>query len=67
MCDLLTFQRARTPRRWHEPSSREPSSGQAEIIIFPGVRYVRMPDPAEAPKPPRAPRRRERAKKEKVS
>jgi len=65
MCDLLTFRKACTRRR--EPSSRAPLSGQAEIIIFPGVRYMPMPDLIEAPKRARAPRRRERAKKEKAS
>jgi len=66
MCDLLAFRKAALRRR-REPLSPEPFSGDAEIIIFPGVRYMRMSDYAAPPKRPRAAKRRDKAKKEKAS
>ncbi len=58
MGELLVFHRNKTTRR------RKLPDGGAEIILFPGVRYMRMEEPVRpAKRPPRrTPRRRERPK-----
>jgi len=78
MGELLAFHQPKTTAR----TLREPVSGSAEIIFFPGVRYERMDetrqlpdhdhleviaDPDLKPAVRRAARRRDKPKKEKVS
>ena len=65
MGELLAFQpMKKAPRR-----RRDPVSAGAEIILFPGVRYMRMTEPVKPPKAVarRPVRRRARPEKEKVS
>jgi hypothetical protein len=46
MGELLAFHQNKPARRLR----REPVPSVAEIIIFPGVRYMRMPEPVKRPK-----------------
>jgi len=64
MGELLAFPLRKSTRR----QQREPAAF-GEIVLFTGVRYIRMDEPAERPKRPsrRSPRRRERTETEKVS
>jgi hypothetical protein len=63
MGELLAFHQNKTAQQ----RRREQPSGGAEIILFPGVRYMRMSEPVKPPK--RVSRRpaRRRPDTEKVS
>ncbi len=65
MGELLAFQPMKKALR----RRRVPVPAGAEMILFPGVRYMRMTEPAEPPKrvARRPARRRVRPEKEKVS